>query len=218
VRRGFTVIAVAALLLCALGCSAFGRYVSNRVADLADVFVLEATYGPGLDVHAQATGYLGTALGYSEQSGVMLHGRRYGLGERVSAGFILAACTISSGEEMKCLGAETAMPDRFGFWAMLLPLVVSPAEGVYFGYAPTWPRSLDVEAGASAGVGLHVGVSPGELLDFVLGFTTLDLSHDDEREEHELESWGMLPPLFNLLQRRWRPFRIPPTLWGQPAQ
>jgi len=202
---------LACLAVFCLGCGAQGcSYVQARVADFADVFTFEATYGPGVDVHAQATGFFGTAVGYSQQTGVLVHGRACGIGERATVGMLLLAGTAAGGEDLACLGEGEAPGDRFGFWAMLLPLAFSPAEGVYVGYVPTWPRTFDVEAGFSAGVGVHVGVSPGELLDFVLGFTTLDIARDDEGPPPPREQWGPLPPLYGLLHGEWHPWWTPP--------
>ena len=40
-------------------------------------------------------------------------------------------------------------------------------------------RTFDVYAEASVGIGVHVGVSPGEFLDFLLGWFGVDLAGDE---------------------------------------
>ena len=53
----------------------------------------------------------------------------------------------------------------------------------YRGAAPApfnpWPYLTNIEAGGGAFLTFRVGANPGELLDFVLGWTTLDLFGDD---------------------------------------
>ncbi len=52
---------------------------------------------------------------------------------------------------------------------------------------PSYYTQLEVAAGALL-VGARVGFNPGELLDFLLGWTTLDIYGDDVREQPESES------------------------------
>ena len=179
-RRQFLAVAAAiSALVVGAGCRSVGNYMGNRAADLADVFTAELTFGPGVEAHAQVTGFLGTSLGYSDQKGLMLHGRHRGTGRRWSGGLLVLGGTETTAPQMRSLWGEQVHQERRGLWAMFLPLAYSPGEGISVAYLPGWPRTADVEFGASAGVGFHVGLSPGELLDFLLGFSTLDVAGDD---------------------------------------
>ncbi len=42
-----------------------------------------------------------------------------------------------------------------------------------------WPMYTEVEAVAALGPAVRVGINPGELVDFILGWTTLDIYSDD---------------------------------------
>ncbi len=53
-----------------------------------------------------------------------------------------------------------------------LPLPLSPRPA-------TFPYYTQVEAVVGLGYTLRLGFNPGELIDFLLGWTTLDLCHDD---------------------------------------
>ena len=95
------------------------------------------------------------------------------------ADLLILGGTETTAPEMHSLWGEQAHQERRGLWAMFLPLTYSPWGGIGVAYLPGWPRAADVEFGASAGVGFHVGLSPGELLDFLLGLSTLDVAGDD---------------------------------------
>jgi len=173
-------LALAALALSLTGCVSPGNYLGNRAADLADVFTAELTIGPGFDVHAQATALVGTALGYSPQRGLMMHGRFVGTGERHTGGIVLSAATSISGEFLDPLYGDAVYRPRDRSWFLLIrypPFVPAFRKGELM-------RLLDVEAGASAIVGVHLGVSPLELVDFLLGLATVDLAGDDYRPRH----------------------------------
>jgi len=167
----------AVLSLAALGCTSPGNYLGNRAADLADVFTAELTIGPGLDVHAQVTGLLGSAFGYSPQWGLMMHGRFVGTGERNTGGIVITGGTRVSGDLLDPVYGDAVYVPRDRAW---FPFIRYPA------LVPAFRRSelarlLDVEAGGAAIVGVHFGVSPIELVDFLLGFAFLDMVGDDYR-------------------------------------
>jgi len=172
-------VAAATWLVAAVGCGSAGIYVRNRAGDLLDVVTLELTAGPGVDVHFQATGFFGTAVGYSTQKGPMLHGRFYGIGARETAGVLVFGSTAVPAGGLTSLVGPGVFQGRQRAWVLLLPMTLGVAEGLHVGFLPAWPHVADVEFGGSLGAGFHVGVSPGELLDFVVGFTTLDIAGDD---------------------------------------
>jgi len=76
----------------------------------------------------------------------------------------------------------------FGLNLHVLPALATRGHERVFGPDVSWTmkpvRALDVSVGASVvPVSVLVGVSPGEMLDFVLGWTTLDIGGDDAKQE-----------------------------------
>ena len=201
------------VLVLGSGCRSTGEYFRCRGRDLADVVTLELTAGPGVDVHGQATTFVGAAAGWSVQKGLFWHGRHVGGGRRETAGFVLLGATEA--RPLTPPGPEPAprMPVRRAAWAMFLPLLVSPADGVHLGYVADWPHTADVTMGASAGIGFHLGVSPGEALDFLAGLTTLDPAGDDSPPPPPKEPEEIPPPTLPPPQRGpWRPWYFPPQI------
>jgi len=176
-------IVMPALAACS-GCAGLEPYLANRGADFLDIFMVEMTAGPGVDVHAQFTSYLGTAVGGSLQEGLLWHGRHFGMGKRDTMGLLVMAVTESEGRQMFSLHGGTHEA-RGGAWYALLPFKRGPAGGeLSMDAAEKWPHNLDIQIGASIIYGLHVGISPGEFIDFLVGLTTVDLANDDlEGEE-----------------------------------
>jgi len=174
----FAVLAVAAFLS---GCASVQRYARHRAEDLMDICTVELTAGPGADVHAQATNIFGTAVGWSRQYGLMMHGRYVGMGRRTTRGTLLTAATAARGVRMTSLhGPEGYLP-RGGVWIGFVPAGYwhGDEDGAFRAYSIEGMGALDLAVGASLGVGVHVGFSPLELLDFIAGWTTLDLGGDD---------------------------------------
>lgn len=63
-----------------------------------------------------------------------------------------------------------------------LPCLTVPVHGDFQIDKPhgrTWPMYTQVEVVAAAGPSLRLGFNPGELLDFILGWTTIDIFSDD---------------------------------------
>jgi len=196
-RRVWLAGIAAMLLFGAWGCGYVARYVRSRAADLADVVTVELTAGPGADVHAQLTGFFGTALGYSTQRGLVIRGRFYGVATRRTAGVLFLGGTATDAVRLASLAASGQYVPERAFWALMLPLTFGSAEGLRFGFLPRWLHAADVAFGASLGVGFHVGLSPGEMLDFLLGFATLDIAGDDAPGPHSSGSAPVrdMPPL-----------------------
>ena len=175
-----------------------GVYCSDRAADLADVLTVELTTGSGGDIHVQCTGYLGAVAGWSSQKGIVMRGRYLGVGARESSGILLLGATATAN------GSDVGEPGPSGtyrIWGLLLPVSYQVVPALHVGYAPSWPHMADVELGASALVGFHLGLSPGEGLDFMFGLVGLDPAGDDEpvegrpgRSEEDLPPLMILPP------------------------
>jgi len=177
-RRQIIALTLLAAAVTLSGC----RYMGNRAADLADIITAEATIGPGIEAHLQATTILGTSLGTSKQSGPMMHGRFVGMGSRESGGILISGGTDVEDDLMRPVYGDEEYKPRSRSWFLFLrwpfmrPLI----------RRREWPQTLDVELGGSLLiVGAHVGLSPIEAVDFLLGFTTLDICGDDYGPEPE---------------------------------
>ena len=172
-RAVLLALTVAAMLP---GCASPTTYLSRRGADLADVVDLELTVGPGADLHAHATRWFGTALGWSNQRGLLLHGRYAGTGSRETFGILIGGLSEAEIDFAPPEAHEGRYWAKGGGWALLL--AAPPGE------LGAWPESglgaWDFGVGTSLGVGVHVGFNPAELLDFATGFFGADLGGDDE--------------------------------------
>ncbi|MCB9898317.1 MAG: hypothetical protein H6825_09970 [Planctomycetes bacterium] len=202
--RGGLVALVLAAACCAPGCA----YAEARAADLADIGLLELSAGYGAHVGVQLTDFVGTGIGYSEQWALAWHGREVGTLHRSSAGIVTIFLSFSEperhamstwvgaapradasaevGEQANCL----FVPMDWWFGSRH----AGPGHDPGFELAPRGIRSFDVTLGASLMLGVHVGVSLGDLLDFVLGWTGLDIAGDDvPADERTRDDWFAAP-------------------------
>ena len=184
---------ISAIALAAAACSSFSltscSYLRNRARDAADVFTV--TVGTGIGFGVQA-GPIDTGLGFVMD----LWGLRAGyLGKNQPGHF-------SWGVNMQLLviGEDAgwrnpyvtsrAKEYRARCYLIALPEFVPGTKGL----PPVHPffTQLDVSVGLFGS--LRLGFNPGELLDLVLGFTTLDIFADDTwiREPKDPES--SVPP------------------------
>lgn len=149
-------------------------YLHERGRDLADVVTLSVEEG-----HANAGLQVGpflTGLGYSSGYGVGLRSGTCGTYEYVECNLVL-------------FGAKSFEPDEddfkaYGFGSALLGAFLPDdefEEDTFFFSGSYWPAFLQVEASACLFFGLRVGLNVGEALDFILGWTTLDICGDDEK-------------------------------------
>jgi len=192
-KRGVAIGLMPLLAWLSSGCATYSR---NRAADFADVFGVELTRGPGVHLHVQATDYLGTGVGMSQQSGPALHGRYAGTVSRTSGGSIIINASMVTLEDTYMRPLFSGSPDYDDFLIERLS-IYDNSRVTFFFFFPSdfawsgdgalylesarkrWWRLLDVSVGASLGIGFHLYVSPGELLDFALGLAAIDLVGDD---------------------------------------
>lgn len=169
------------------------RYLRERGLDFLDIVKLQV--GIGLVVHAdvEATilAHFGVGMGRSPQVWSLSHplDLRGRLGEPID-GFPLSNVRgADSGwwGALVCHSHVYGSPQRA--WekrSCLFPLLLTIGEDGTFGppSAERFPplRWLDVEAGATAfPASVRVGVSPGELADFLVGWFGLDLPGADDQ-------------------------------------
>lgn len=152
-------------LLAALLLTSSCAWLSDRAADLADVFSVEVGAGLGLAVDVKATDLLHPGVGYVQARKAGLSGRRaYWLRDR-----------------------ELGLPFSTLLWAgALRDLQLWRLGQLHAGAVDVWQdasvwRRFDLEVGLFAGVfGLRVGLSPGELVDLFAGLVGFDPAGDDE--------------------------------------
>jgi len=175
-----------------VGCSTSG-YLGNRGRDAADVFT--ATVGFGVGAKARIGPIQTGALGVFE--GVGLRGGCFGgasgrqkfsfAGEHV---FIVAGAEdTGSTEEIADLRDKTYRTEaHFPFIATPKVHKVYQGEGSGSKYPYNHTTQVSgfcesyytqIEVVGALGPSIRLGVNPGELLDFVLGWTTLDIYGDD---------------------------------------
>lgn len=189
-------------LICFTGCSSIQQYGKNRLYDFADMFCFEGSMGPGMDVHCQVTDLFGTGLGLSSQEGIAMQGRYTGRTTRFTTGLLVVLFELSElashQEEQATLDQTSdnkkALEYSYNWnipnisFLMFIP-ACSYSEGAYVAWMEPsywknhWLRIFDIQAGASAWFGFHMGFSPGEFLDFLFGLTTLDIASDDEFQD-----------------------------------
>ena len=204
IRAVAPLMALLSLALALPGCAYLASpdsYWASRMADLADIFVVEVSAGPGVHVHAQATDFLGTGLGLSKQRGIRLYGRYIGTGERLSAGLILMNMSApvdqeearmsmyplmeGSREYRDPVGEASHVYDVYGdgrgtMWCVFPMALAWSGPTLYGQYLQSrWWRVFDVSTGASAFIGFHFCLSPGECVDSLLGWLTIDFAADD---------------------------------------
>lgn len=153
------------------GCASTG-YLSHRGRDAADIFT--CSLGTGLGVKARV-GPVHAGLLANVDGGGLRGGRWEKLGVPTGNEF-----------EIVCIGGEGYYPDgsaarrgksfQAGGKCPFLTTSLSPYDGSnkYPAYYYT-----QVEAVLGLGISLRLGINPGELLDFILGWTTLDIYADD---------------------------------------
>jgi hypothetical protein len=190
-------LGVLVLLAASVGCTTrFGRYCESRMFDLADTLPTSFASGQGLSVEVHLTRYVGVGAGWADVW-------RYGFDEGRMGPFwreeVRAVPLISSLRRQYYLehsdrwpGGQPALrklderqkASSYVFIpgqssnGSLWPPGLSGAEWDFPARSP-W-SVLDVEVGVVLGwIGVRVGLSPGELVDFLAGIAGFDPAGDD---------------------------------------
>lgn len=193
VRQLAVLMLVAAL---ATGCASTGGYLANRGRDFADIFTLGVELG-GLNASAQV-GPIATGLGFAKGKGWGLVQGNLGPYEFEEMNFVVV------GSKLVALNPEA---DYAGYmigyeWVrtlVLLPttIVVSMISGDSDGETLDtkpfrvghggWRPCFQIEADVNVLGGLRAGINLAEGLDFILGWTTLDIFNDDVEKRNRIE-------------------------------
>lgn len=197
-----TRLALALALLAGPGCQAVGQYFANRARDLGECVRVQVGGGIGIGGGVHAAGIAELGLG----GGVLLPS--YGVGWAYGDGYAfgLGSKDLRQGQadynlyppfSMMLAGAPAlhyespewmsdSVLNRGHSCFGLLPCCFNGPmlKRAPFHRANLGPKgqihNWDVEVSAYAGVvGVRVGVSPGEILDFLLGWFGIDIAGDD---------------------------------------
>ncbi|MCZ6690087.1 MAG: hypothetical protein O7H41_10820 [Planctomycetota bacterium] len=183
-----------AIITITTGCQTVGQYFANRGRDLADCITIEGGVGYGFGAEIKLAGLVHVAGGACYY-GAPPVGLRYGelvpsseSGDK-DTGFLgipLVGLVLLHGAPPYLHVSVDDKEEHGCYW--LLPGLASYYTEVSESWIWTDPKSgwsrlhaFDVEAHLFLGVvGVRVGFSPGEFLDFLLGWVGVDIAGDDE--------------------------------------
>lgn len=173
------------LLLGATGCS----YVKDRTNDLLDVFWLDLDVGALASAQVRCTDFLATGVGVAVQTYPLfsLHGRYCGQVERGAGGVVVMGpfnLYARDGEMVPCLAGSgdypTSMqPPPMNFWFVYPTEPLGDRRGPHYDPRTRGWHVADCAVGACALLGVRLGCSPGQFVDFVCGIFGWDPAGDD---------------------------------------
>ena len=184
-------------LLLVLACVALTScsYVKNRTNDLLDVFWLDVDIGALASAQVRCTDFLATGAGIGIQKYPLfnLHGRYFGQLERGTGGLpMMGPMNLYSrfGEMAPVLEGSPDYPNAIqpppmNFWFFYPTEPMGDRRGPKYRMQKRGWRIADCAIGATAILGVRVGISPGHLVDFVCGLFGYDPASDDVFGEGE---------------------------------
>ena len=181
-------LAVLLFVVCLTGCASTGGYFLDRGRDVADIFT--ATAGVGLGARAR-TGPIHAGLIYNIGDTGLRAGSLISSSGRCNP---VEAELIGYCYEMlspQCMIGEENNPrcNSKGYAAesTVVPFVTTDFSP--YGNQPCFPHPYwtQIEIQAALGLSLRLGFNPGELLDFILGWTTMDIYNDDLERKKQKE-------------------------------
>lgn len=196
------------VLISVVGCATpFGTYMKDRGNDFADCFKADVGVGLGIDAQVMVTDIVAIGVGGSVTRKVGFKGRHVNDWWDKHFGFpLMPFLLIYEVEGRPCWPWVTTSIGTFGGeWEHALMKCYLPHhEDPNFPTAHTWSVLFlncanligcrvkpfidvyDIECGVTAGVvGARVGFSPGQFLDFVLGWSGVDIGKDDTKEKEK---------------------------------
>jgi len=190
--------------------SRIGLYFERRALDAVDVFSIQGAIGSGLALDVELTDFAHFGLGgssvrlFGARGREMVHDTDHHLHFPLSN---IAYAALGDDRWMLLhkrtthpVGASNPLLEDECVW--LLPAVMNGAP--LRKTRPTWQK-FNLEGGVTLGfLGGRVGLRPGELADFLLGFFGVDIAHDDPAEytapnampniPKKKRLWGVKPP------------------------
>ena len=183
---------MAGLAICTVLSGCASPYLKDRGNDLADVFDIGITVSEKPQFRLDFQPFLFT-LGYSDVEGQLIGvgSRCWGVNDFESKGW----GAVLTGEGVYGTGPFNSSDPR-QYWPVNDPENAPEERPVYgMGLIPAaqgdevlWTKYVECNKGIHLGwVGIHVPCRPLDLVDFVLGFTTLDIMQDDTVSVSEAE-------------------------------
>ena len=180
------------LLVCLIVCTSGCTYLQNRGNDLADVFDVGITitdkWQPDFRLYFS---FFILPIGYSHIDGkiIGLGNRHFGIHdfEADEYGLILTGSERYGTAEINPQDPRQVWPlydkndpaapkERPNYKTGILPLATKDEPRL-------WTKYFECNKGIHLGwIGVHVPCRPLDLIDFVIGFTTLDIMSDDTAE------------------------------------
>lgn len=194
------------VLLVTLSCTGCAQYWQNRLNDFADVGKVGLGVGGALGVDAQVTDFIHPSFGLSVGGFFVGHENRDVSGAWTHLALVFPTATAMANIAGKDLPKEAngvtsaqviiykqivwVEASRYMVWKDYYTITMGDSDPKPAHVS--WARRMGVEATVSLlFVSARAGVNPAELLDFVLGFTTLDIAGDDKVEDKPEPVKGM---------------------------
>ena len=197
------------LILCAFsllisGCASTNGYLGDRKRDALDVFTAGIGMGLGgkMRIGPAQTGLLFEMTGASLRGGEFTTAGKAGTGADGWGNCTDVMGIIYGGEffhgavldRNKNFDADNlTVFSETGEQVFALPFIYAPEHGIdyWYRYAPEGKQAFyyysQIEVVAALGLSVRLGFNLGELLDFLLGWTGLDIYEDDLGTKKKVE-------------------------------
>jgi len=184
VRRALLLLACLLAPACK---TSFGGYLSDRLEDTVDIVPFSVGFGPGFYVGARATAFAGTGIGWASTH--RIGWRRRSPWPEEAAG-TLTFLDWHEREKGLVLAWDRSSDPLPGAGNFLVVLPAYDPDGT-LGYraildaGSVFDLELEVHVGL---VGIRIGVSPMQAIDWLFGWTTFDLFGDDRYGRFEAKT------------------------------
>ncbi len=161
------------LVLVSSGC-ATAPYFSQRGRDAADIFT--CTVGAGVGAKVRLGPLQAGLLAHTDMFGVRNGTVRQSVAISGEKWFSSEACWGAWGYDLSNFTDVTTARSKSYHARSYVPFIFLPEAD---DNPPPFSYYTQIEAVLALGPGLRLGMNPGELLDFLLGWVTVDLYGDD---------------------------------------
>ena len=173
-KTSFALAILLSLAFAASGCATRG-YLLDRGRDAADIFT--ATFGIGAGIKARVGPGQVALFENADLCGlrcgqVFWNGNDLILNDELYTPFPLKKWELTFGTETFRIDTSPVPEERAKY-----VVAYSPFPGVAIGTPATFYTQVEVAGGL--GLTLRLGFNAGELVDFILGWSTLDIFNDD---------------------------------------
>ncbi len=160
------------------GCrTTVGGYFEDRLYDFVDIVPVNVSWGPGFYVGARATALAGVGIGYSETTRAGSHRRPTWSDDPFE--LVNFRTWDETQKGVAVLWTRDADPNPGAGNILIVPVIDRENDWRFRAWIDPG-SALDAEAEFHlVWVGLRIGASPIQALDWLLGWTTLDVLGDD---------------------------------------